>query len=58
MLKRVLDDNHTLIQHGHFPFRTLRAKEGSDVYLGIGGNVGDVVRRFEHLFVYLSYNFV
>lgn len=54
MLKRVLDDNHTLIQHGHFPFRTLREKEGSDVYLGIGGNVGDVVRRFEHLFVYLD----
>jgi 2-amino-4-hydroxy-6-hydroxymethyldihydropteridine diphosphokinase len=45
----------TLIFTPHFPYN---AKNGSQMrhraLLGIGGNVGDVVRRFERLFVYLQ----
>lgn len=30
------------------------SRGGYKVLLGIGGNIGDVLRRFEHLFVYLQ----
>lgn len=52
MVKRKqLNKNHTLISTLHFPYNT-KSKGGSKALLGIGGNVGDVVRRFEHLFRY------
>ena len=55
MVKRKkLNDALTLIFTPHFPYNA--KKEPHRRYralLGIGGNVGDVVRRFEHLFVYL-----
>ena len=51
--KRVLDEKHTLIFTQHFPYNT-KSKGGYKVLLGIGGNIGDVVRRFEHLFWYFK----
>ncbi len=48
-MKRKLDARHTLIKRVHFPFAA-SSKGGKRVMLGLGGNVGDVIRRFEHLF--------
>ena len=54
MVKRkVLNKNNTLIFTPHFPYNT-KNKGGHKALLGIGGNIGDVVRRFEHLFHYLK----
>lgn len=53
MIRKKLNDQHTLIRTECFPC-SLSAKSGHRVLLGIGGNVGDVVRRFEHLFYYLK----
>jgi 2-amino-4-hydroxy-6-hydroxymethyldihydropteridine diphosphokinase len=51
--KKVLDAQHTLIHTAHFPMRR-DAKKGHRALLGIGGNMGDVLRRFEHLWCYLN----
>jgi len=52
MIKRkVLNAQHTLIFTPHFPYNT-NSYSGNKALLGIGGNIGDVVRRFEHLFWY------
>jgi len=51
--RKVLDNKHTLIFTPHFPYNT-NSKGGHKVLLGIGGNIGDVTRRFEHLFWYLK----
>ena len=54
MVKRKqLNDKHTLISTLHFPYNRA-SKEGKKVLLGIGGNIGDVMRRFEHLFWYMK----
>ena len=54
MLKRKkLDKDHTLIFTSHFPYN-VKNKGGKKALLGIGGNIGDVVRRFERLLVYLE----
>ncbi len=54
MVKRKkLNKNHTLISTPHFPYNT-KSKGGNRALLGIGGNIGDVIRRFEHLFWYLK----
>jgi 2-amino-4-hydroxy-6-hydroxymethyldihydropteridine diphosphokinase len=54
MLKRkILDEKNTLIFTPHFPYNT-KSKGGHKALLGIGGNIGDVVRRFEHLFWYFK----
>ena len=54
-LKRKLSDSLTTIKGLHFG---ITCKEKSShrysVTVGIGGNVGDVKRRFEHLFVFLK----
>ena len=56
MVKRkVLNINNTLIFTSHFPYnRENRQKRKQRALLGIGGNIGDVLRRFEHLFQYLK----
>ncbi len=56
MVKRkVLNDKHTLIFTKHFPYNIKHSDTyGSKVLLGLGGNIGDVVRRFEHLFWYFK----
>ncbi len=52
MVKRkYLDKNHTLIFTPHFPYNT-KSIDKKRALLGIGGNIGDVLRRFEHLFWY------
>jgi len=56
-MKIILDDEHTLVTTPHYPWRLHRSYKtvsGHKVILGIGGNVGNVVRRFEHLFHYLK----
>lgn len=53
VLKRMLDEKNELIFTPHFPYNT-KSKGGHKALLGIGGNIGDVVRRFEHLFFYLK----
>jgi len=53
--RKKLNDDLALIVTKHFPYEI--KKEESKKYkalLGIGGNVGDVLRRFEHLFQYLK----
>ncbi len=54
MVKRKkLNDALTLIFTPHFPYNAKKeSKKRHKVLLGIGGNIGDVVRRFEHLFVF------
>ncbi len=55
MLKRKLNDNNTLIFTQYFPYDTNTGNvKKYKALLGIGGNIGDVVRRFEHLFNYLE----
>ena len=54
MVKRKqLDKSNTLIFTPHFPYNT-KSREGKRALLGIGGNIGDVLRRFEHLFWYFK----
>jgi 2-amino-4-hydroxy-6-hydroxymethyldihydropteridine diphosphokinase len=53
IVKKSLSLEHTLIRRKNYPF--MRSSEGGEsVFLGIGGNVGNVLRRFEHLFAYLN----
>lgn len=42
------------IRSQHYPFIVNKKYGGNKVLLGIGGNVGNVVRRFEHLFWFLK----
>ncbi len=54
-LKRKLSDSLTAIKGLHF--KTTYREKSSHRYrvtVGVGGNVGDVKRRFEHLFNYLK----
>ena len=54
MLKRKeLDKRNTLISTLYFPYNT-STQGGKRALLGIGGNIGDVVRRFEHLFIFFK----
>ncbi len=53
MIRKKIDAQHTLIRTKHFP-SILSSQGGHRVLLGIGGNIGDVVRRFEHLFYYFQ----
>lgn len=54
-LKRKLNNSLSTFKGLHFG-STCRAKtiKRYDVTVGIGGNLGDVKRRFEHLFIYLK----
>lgn len=54
-LCRILDERHRIYVDRHFPKR-LRKAEGYRyrVLLGVGGNIGDVRRRMNHLWVYLQ----
>ena len=50
-----LSDALTLISTPHFPYRSKKKKVyAHSALLGIGGNIGDVKRRFEHLFWYMK----
>ncbi|SFZ98088.1 2-amino-4-hydroxy-6-hydroxymethyldihydropteridinepyrophosphokinase [hydrothermal vent metagenome] len=55
MLKRKLNKDNSLLITEHYP-SVLRS---SKIYkhralLGIGGNIGDTIRRFAHLFIYFK----
>jgi 2-amino-4-hydroxy-6-hydroxymethyldihydropteridine diphosphokinase len=53
--RKRLNDAHTLIFTPYFPYNAKKvSRKRHRVLLGIGGNVGDVLRRFGHLFVYLK----
>jgi len=51
--KKVLDAAHTFIFTSQFP-QNAKSKGGKKALLGIGGNIGDVIRRFNRLLVYLK----
>jgi len=51
--RKIVDKNHTLIFTPHFPYHG-SSRGGHKALLGIGGNVGDVLRRFNHLFYYFK----
>ena len=53
MIRRKLDENNILIKRADYP-AVFKRKGGYSALLGIGGNIGDVVRRFEHLLCYLK----
>ncbi len=54
MVKRKkINETLTLIFTPHFPYNN-KSKGGHRALLGVGGNIGDVLRRFEHLFVYFK----
>jgi 2-amino-4-hydroxy-6-hydroxymethyldihydropteridine diphosphokinase len=55
MMTRELDSKNSLIIKRHFPY-VIPSRGGHKVLLGIGGNIGDVVRRFEHLFWYFKHS--
>ena len=57
--KRLWNDRHTLITTVHYPLRERKRREkkgtgGHRALVGIGGNVGDTPRRFEHLYWFLK----
>jgi 2-amino-4-hydroxy-6-hydroxymethyldihydropteridine diphosphokinase len=56
MVKRkVLNNSNTLIFTQHFPYNANSKNiKKYKAFLGIGGNIGDVVRRFEHLYWYFK----
>lgn len=53
MIRKKLDAQNTLIRTRTYPVR-FKSKSGYEVLLGIGGNIGDVIRRFDHLLFYLK----
>ncbi len=53
-MRRVLNDNLTLFFIRFYPFKRRKKAKRHIVTLGIGGNIGDVKRRFKKLFLYLN----
>jgi 2-amino-4-hydroxy-6-hydroxymethyldihydropteridine diphosphokinase len=53
MIRKRIDAKNTLIKTRTYPAR-FKSKSGYQVLLGVGGNIGDVVRRFDHLVLYLK----
>ncbi len=53
MIKRKLNVKNTLIRTTNFP-ASFRNVGGKKAVLGIGGNIGNVLRRFEHLLCYFK----
>ena len=53
--KKRINKNNTLISTQHFPYnKNSKNTKKYKALLGIGGNIGDVLRRFEHLFHYFK----
>lgn len=53
MIQRSLNANEMLIKSRNYP-RLFKSQGGKRVLLGIGGNIGDVMRRFEYLLLFLN----
>ena len=57
MIKK-LDKKNTLITQKNYPYLSKsKSTKPYQATLGIGGNIGDVRRRFNHLFFYLKRSF-
>jgi len=54
VLKKGIDTKIVLLKGGHYPYLSAKRFKKREALLGIGGNIGDVVRRFEHLFAFLN----
>ncbi len=54
--KKLPDDRYLLIKTPHYPYMSTKAasRRGHRAVIGVGGNIGDVVRRFERLYWYLN----
>jgi 2-amino-4-hydroxy-6-hydroxymethyldihydropteridine diphosphokinase len=53
-MKKELMPNHTLIFRKLFPYKSHKKPSSHIATLGIGGNIGDTIRRFDRLFWYLQ----
>jgi len=54
-IKRRLNESLTTFKGLHFGYKSRpKSSHRYRVTVGIGGNVGDVKRRFEHLFIYIK----
>jgi len=52
-MKKRLNKNNTLIHNSLYPYyKKKRVEKPYKALLGIGGNIGDMVRRFNHLFIF------
>ncbi|MDD2226379.1 MAG: 2-amino-4-hydroxy-6-hydroxymethyldihydropteridine diphosphokinase [Dysgonamonadaceae bacterium] len=54
MLRKGIDPKNLLLKGGHYPYLSAKSLNKREALLGIGGNIGDVVRRFERLFTFLN----
>ncbi|MDM5271816.1 2-amino-4-hydroxy-6-hydroxymethyldihydropteridine diphosphokinase [Sulfurovum sp. zt1-1] len=54
MLRKSIDQDNEVLFAGHYPYLSHQNLGKREAMLGIGGNIGDVVRRFEHLFTFLN----
>ncbi|MFT7824345.1 MAG: 2-amino-4-hydroxy-6-hydroxymethyldihydropteridine diphosphokinase [Sulfurimonas sp.] len=43
-----------MIKSRHYPYHTSKTLSEREALIGIGGNIGDVVRRLEHLFIFFN----
>ncbi|CAA6799552.1 MAG: 2-amino-4-hydroxy-6-hydroxymethyldihydropteridinepyrophosphokinase (EC [uncultured Sulfurovum sp.] len=54
-MQKILDQNNKLIFQKNYPFLSKKkSRKPFQATLGIGGNIGDVSRRFNHLFNHLK----
>jgi len=54
-MKKKIDDNLILYFTNIFPYKNLNiSKKSNTVTIGIGGNIGDVFKRFKQLFLVLK----
>jgi len=54
-MQKKLNKNNTLIYQANYPYLSInKSSKNYQATLGIGGNIGDVKRRFNHLFWYLK----
>ena len=54
MLKKLNNKNSLIVQKNYPYLSLIKSTKPHRVTLGIGGNIGDVPRRFNHLFYYLK----
>jgi len=54
-MQKILDKNNTIIYQQNYPYLSKKkSNKPFQATLGIGGNMGDVPRRFNHLFIALQ----
>ena len=54
-LYKQLDKEHSIIKTERYPYINKKCSNFTNrVFLGIGGNIGDTIRIFNHLFTFLS----